>query len=87
MVLDGNALNVDGDLKQIATKYLNREISLRDLEDCVASGFSYLAALPKCAERDLYGTIELGLAEMSIGHRNEDEFRDLVSDSEYLGVL
>ena len=61
-------------------QYLNREISLGDLEDWVAARFGLFVTLPQGDARDLYGTIELGLAEMSIGHRTEEEFRALVRE-------
>jgi len=61
-------------------QYLNGEISLTELEDWVEARFGLFAALPQGAARHLYGTIELGLAEISIGHRSEDEFRALVRE-------
>ena len=63
-----------------AYQYLNGEISLSKLEDWVESRFGLFVALPQGPARDLYGAIELGLAEMSIGHRSEDEFRALVRE-------
>lgn len=61
-----------------AIKYLNKEFSLAELENWIVSNLDILLLLPEGLERDLAGEIELGLAEMTNGHLDEHEFREIL---------
>lgn len=64
--------------------YLEHRITLEELEDWLVRNLGLFLSPPsKDAPDDaseLAGTIELGLAEMSKGHRTEEEFRALVEE-------
>lgn len=64
--------------------YLEYRITLEQLEDWLVRNLGLFLSPPSKEAPDdaseLAGTIELGLAEMSKGHRTEEEFRALVGE-------
>ena len=56
-------------------QYLNGDIKLSDLENWIVPNLERVVNLPPSPERDLAGEIELGLSEMTAGHRTENEFK------------
>ena len=60
--------------------YLEHKITLEELEDWLAPNLGLFLSLPPNDASELAGTIELGLAEMTEGHRTEAEFRTLVKE-------
>lgn len=61
--------------------YLDQRITLEQLEDWLAPRSPGLLLSPDSDVGELVGTVELGLAEMSIGAISEEEFRALLRDS------
>lgn len=63
----------------IVERYLRREIDLKQLEDELAPLQPRLAQLPADdPAAQLAGQVDLLLAELSLGHRSEDEVRGLL---------
>lgn len=62
-------------------RYLDEKIALEELEDWLVPRLPALLHSPDADVTELVGTVELGLAEMSIGARSEEEFRALLRES------
>lgn len=64
--------------------YLEYSITLEELEDWLVRNLGLFISPPSEDAPDdaseIAGTLELGLAEMSKGHRTEEEFRALVEE-------
>lgn len=73
-------MNITFEIYKKAIEYLNNEIRLSDIENWLLSNLGQILSLPPCAARDLAGEIELGLAEMSNGHRTESQFVSMLSN-------
>ena len=57
---------------------MNNEIRLPDFENWLLSNLGQILNLPPSPVQDLVGDIELGLAEMSNGHRTESKFKSMM---------
>lgn len=68
-------------LLNIVDQYLDRAISLDELEDWLVPRLPLLFKLPYSAISELVADIEVGLAELSDRTRTEDEFRSLLENS------
>ena len=72
------------DIFSKVSDYLEYRITLEELEDWLVRNLGLFLSPPSKEAPDdaseLAGTIELGLAEMSKGHRTEEEFRALVGE-------
>lgn len=66
-------------LSQISD-YLAEEITLEQLEDWLALQSPSLLHSPDTDVRNIAALLELGLAEMGIGERSEEEFRSLLRE-------
>jgi len=73
-------MNITSEIYKKVIEYLNNEIRLPDLENWLLSNLGQILNLPSSPARDLAGDIELGLAEMSNGHRTESEFKSIMRD-------
>lgn len=69
------------DIFKKVSDYLNGHITLEKLEDWLAPNLGLFLSLPPNNASELAATIELGLAEISKGHRTEEEFRTLLRES------
>lgn len=67
-------------LLEVVYAYLDESISLRELSEYLIPHLPRLFSLPEAADADLAATIELGLAEISAGHRSEDGFRQMLME-------
>lgn len=63
-------------------RYLAGEIGIPDLETWVVAHIGEVLSDPRSTAYQLAGTIELGLAELSAGDINEQEFRELLREFE-----
>ncbi|MBI2907276.1 MAG: hypothetical protein HYX92_06430 [Chloroflexi bacterium] len=61
-------------------QYLEHEKTVSELEDWIVPRLVPFASSAPASARELWGTVELGLAEMSEGQISEDEFRSLLED-------
>lgn len=73
-------MNITSEIYKKVIEYLNNEIRLPDLENWLLSNLGQILNLPPSPARDLAGDIELGLAEMSNGHRTESEFKSMLGN-------
>lgn len=73
-------MNATYNISKKVTDYLENRITLEELEDWLAPHLGLFISLPGNNASELAATIELGLAEMTNGHRTEDEFRDLLKE-------
>jgi hypothetical protein len=71
-------MNITSEIYRKIIEYLNNEIRLPDLENWLLSNLGQILNLPPSPAQDLAGDIELGLAEMSNGHRTESEFKSMM---------
>lgn len=60
--------------------YLEGESTLEELEDWLVPNLGFFLEEPGSPEAELAWTVELGRDEMSIGHRSEDEFRQMLRE-------
>ena len=63
------------DILSRARQYLDRQLSLHELENWVVHNLDELLSEPGTTPYELAGAIELGLAEISAGDVNEASFR------------
>lgn len=59
----------------IVWDFLDGKLSLQELEDWLVPRLVLFLSVPYHVASKLAGLVELGLAEMSIGHCSEDEFK------------
>ena len=71
-------MNITSGIYKKVVQYLNNEITLSQFEDWFLPNLGQILSLPSCPTLDLAGEIELGLAEMSSGHRTETEFSTML---------
>jgi len=74
-------------LYEMASAYLNGQRSLEDFEDWFVPRIEVFLSLPNHSAYHLAVLASLGLAEMNIGHRSEDEYRSLLHELVYQPVL
>ena len=68
-------------VRSIVERYVRREIVLKQLEDELAPLQPQLAKLqPDHPAAQLAGQADLLVAELSLGHRSEDEVRELLQE-------
>lgn len=71
---------LDSELLNIVDRYLERAISLEELEDWLVPRLPALFKMPYSAVSDLVAEIEAGLAELSDATRTEEEFCNLLKN-------
>lgn len=69
---------VTSELYDIVDKYLQKNITVAELEDWIVARFQLFFSLPLSPESEFVAGIELGLAEMSNSARTEEEFRSML---------
>jgi len=74
-------MNITSGIYRKVVQYLNNEITLSQFEDWFLPNLGQILRLPSCPTLDLVGEIELGLAEMSSGHRTETEFSTMLRNA------
>jgi hypothetical protein len=67
------------ELKDKVLQYVEREITVEELEDWLVPRLPLYATREDTPDSDLSAAVELGLAEMNDGIRTEDEFRCFVA--------
>lgn len=63
------------DLRNKIIEYIDKKITLEQLEDWIVPREANLLRLPDSNDADLIATVELGLAEISNGNWSEEKFR------------
>lgn len=74
-----NDEHLETDLFREVVRYLRRKITLHDLEDWLGNRTAYFLSAPPSPAVELAGTIELELAELSLGYQTEDGLRRTLS--------
>ena len=69
------------ELFDIVDQYLERVISLQELEEWLVPRLPFFFKLPYSGVEELVATIEVGLADISDGTISEEEFRQSLRDS------
>lgn len=73
-------MEVTSNIFKKVSDYLEHHITLEQLEEWLAPNLGVFLSLPPNDASELAATIELGLAEMTKGHRTEEEFQTLVKE-------
>ena len=73
-------MRVTSNIFEKVSDYLENVITLEELEDWMAPNLGLFLSLPPNDASELAGAIELGLAEMTKGHRTEEEFKTLIKE-------
>lgn len=60
--------------------YISGRLSLEELEDWVMQRVEYFFELPSSDANELVGIVIGGLAEISLGHRSEGDFRAILKE-------
>lgn len=71
---------ITSELFIIVDKYVQKNISLEELEDWIVPRLPFFFRLPLSQASEFVAGIELGLAEISNGSRTEEEFRNMLSE-------
>ncbi len=71
---------ISSELRIMVLQYINSEISFEQLEEWIVPRLPVFLSDPNSVDADIVSAIELGLAEISDGLRNEEEFRELLND-------
>lgn len=69
------------ELSEKVTKYLDKEISLSELEEWIVPRLPIFLQSPQSSDAEVISAFELGLAEMTDSIRTEDEFRKLLQQA------
>jgi hypothetical protein len=75
------------DIVNQISRYLNNEIQVGELEDWVVRNLPGLLKYPGSTAFDLAGTVELGLAELSIGEISEADFKSMLKGAAARSVI
>lgn len=68
-------LTEDSYLFILVGRYIEGAISANELQDWLVPRLESFIDSPKPSVKQMVGVVELGLAELSLGHLTEDEFR------------
>ena len=71
---------ITSELSNIVDRYLQKNITVEELEDWIVARFQLFFSLPPSSTSEFVAGIELGLAEMSNGSRTEEEFRNMLRE-------
>jgi hypothetical protein len=67
---------LSSEFREIANRYIDNQISLNELEEWLVPNLPDYLVSPQSDDADIASVIELGLADVSLGNRTQDEFRN-----------